>query len=197
MKLASIFLLLSASFWETKAPSEWSEEELIRMFTDSPWAQMVQPPGSADAHGEAVQVYLASAGPMQQAEKEKQRRYVRKQHQEEDPLTIEARLWAEDNQATQIVLAVRAMHNKEFDDARETRRMEEESIMHVGRKKFKMTGHFPPTNNDPYLRMAFPRQVTETDKSITFDLYIPGARPPFRSVEFKVKDLILKGKLEL
>jgi hypothetical protein len=45
--------------------------------------------------------------------------------------------------------------------------------------------------------MAFPRQVSESDKSIEFDLYIPGVTPPYRTVEFRVKDMILKGKLEL
>jgi hypothetical protein len=69
--------------------------------------------------------------------------------------------------------------------------------MRVGRKKYKMTGHFPPTQNDVYLRMAFPRQVLESDKSVVFELYVPGLTPPFRTVEFRVKDMIVKGKLEL
>jgi hypothetical protein len=67
----------------------------------------------------------------------------------------------------------------------------------VGRKKFKMTGNFPPTERDPYLRIAFPREVQASDKTVTFELYVPGATPPYRSVEFKVKDMMVNGKLEM
>jgi hypothetical protein len=199
MKLLAMLLMLSASFWETKAPADWTDEELLRLFTDSPWAQMAGAAAQAESHAAAVQLYLATAEPMQEAEKERQRRYVRKGNQPmvESPMDTEYRLWLEDNRATQIVLAVRIPRTKDFDDAGQAKRMEEESIMRVGRKKFKMTGHFPPTQNDVYLRMAFPRQVSESDKSIEFDLYLPGVTPPFRTVEFRVKDMVTKGKLEL
>jgi hypothetical protein len=200
MKLLAMLLMLSASFWETKAPADWTDEELLRLFTDSPWAQMAGAAAAqAESHAAAVQLYLSTAAPMQEAEKERQRRYVRKSNQPmvESPMDTEYRLWLEDNRATQIVLAVRIPRTKDFDDAGQTKRMEEESIMRVGRKKFKMTGHFPPTQNDVYLRMAFPRQVSESDKSIEFDLYLPGVTPPFRTVEFRVKDMVTKGKLEL
>ena len=69
--------------------------------------------------------------------------------------------------------------------------------MIVGRKKYKMTGHFPPSAGDPYLRIAFPREVTAADKSVNFELYVPGVGIPFRSVEFRVKDMTVKGKLEI
>jgi len=199
MNLLAMLLMLSASFWETKAPADWTDDELLRMFTNSPWAQMVGAAVQAESHGSEAQVYLATAGPMQEAEKERQRRYVRKGNRpvEESPMDIEYRLWMEDNHATQIVLAVRIPRTKDFDDAGQTKRLEEESIMRVGRKKYKMTGHFPPTQNDVYLRMAFPKQVSEGDKSIEFDLYLPGLTPPYRTVEFRVKDMIVKGKLEL
>ena len=49
--------------------------------------------------------------------------------------------------------------NNAFSDNRETRQMEQECVMRVGRKKLKMTGHFPPSPGDPYLRLAFPREV--------------------------------------
>lgn len=194
-----MLLMLSASFWETKAPADWTEEELLRLFTDSPWAQMVEASAQAESHGSAVEIFLATAGPMQDAEKERQRRYVRKSNLPavESPMDTEYRLWLEDNQATQIVLAVRIPRTKDFDDAGQVKRMEDQSIMRVGRKKYKMTGHFPPTANNVYLRMAFPRQVTESDKSIEFDLYLPGVTPPYRMVEFRVKDMVVKGKLEL
>jgi len=199
MKLLGMLLMLSASFWETKAPADWTEEELLRLFTDSPWAQMAAGASQVESHGAAVQVYLATAGPMQEAERERQRRYVRKSNRpvEESPMDTEYRLWLEDNRATQIVLAIRIPRTKDFDAAGQTKRMEEESIMRVGRRKYKTTGHFPPTANDVYLRLAFPRQVTGSDKSLEFDLYLPGVTPPFRTVEFRVKDMIVKGKLEL
>jgi hypothetical protein len=160
---------------------------------------MAEATGGKDSHGTPVQVYIATAGPMQEAEKERMRRYVRKGNAPivETPMETEYRLWLEDNRAAQIVLAARIPRTKDFDDAAQTKRMEEESFMRVGRKKYKMTGHFPPTANDVYLRMAFPRQVSEGDKSVSFDLYLPGVTPPYRSVEFRVRDMIVKGKLEL
>ena len=200
MPLAAIFLLFAASFWETKAPADWTDDELIRLFTDSPWAQMADAAGVKEAHGVPVQVFLATAGPMLEAEKQRQVRYFRKRNgppPSEDPMAIEYRLWLEDNHAKQIVLAVRIARTKDFDDGADTRRMEEECVMQVGRRKYKLTGNFPPTGGDVYLRLAFPREVKETDKSVLFDLYLPGVTPPYRSAEFKVKDMIVKGKLEM
>ena len=43
--------------------------------------------------------------------------------------------------------------------------------------------------------MAFPRQVAESDKPVVFELYVPGLTSPFRTVEFRVKDMVVKGKL--
>lgn len=194
-----MLLMLSASFWETKAPADWTDEELLRLFTDSPWAQMVAASAQQESHGSAVEVFLATAGPMEEAEKERERRYVRKSNRPaaESPMDTEYRLWLEDNRAAQIVLAVRIPRTRDFDDAGQVKKMEDESIMRVGRRKYKMTGHFPPTANNVYLRMAFPRQVSEGDKSIEFDLYLPGVTPPYRMVEFRVKDMLVKGKLEL
>ena len=51
--------------------------------------------------------------------------------------------------------------------------------MQVGARKIKMTGHFPPTSRDPYLRMAFPRQPLGDEKTLTFALYIPGLAAAF------------------
>jgi hypothetical protein len=195
----AMLLFLCASFWVVKAPADWTDNELLVLFTDSPWAQMAQ--GAVqDSHGLPVQVYIATAGPMQAGEKERQRRYVRKGNgasPAESPMDTEYRLWLEDNIAKQIVVAVRIPRTKDFDDAAQTRRMEDETVMRVGRKKIKMSGNFPPTQKDPYLRIAFPREVQATDKVVTFELYVPGVTPPYRAVEFKVKDMIVNGKLEL
>jgi hypothetical protein len=199
MSLAAIFLFLAASFWETKAPADWTDNELVQMFTDSPWGQMVQASAQAESHSAPVDIFLATAGPIVEAENERERRFMRKRNGPpvEDPMAEEYQAWLEDNKATQIVVAARIPRTKAFDDGQQTKRMEDDSIMRVGRKRYKMTGNFPPTERDPYLRLAFPRQVSEADKMVTFELYLPGVAPPYRTVEFKVKDLMLKGKLEL
>ena len=195
----AMLLFLAASFWETKAPADWTDNELLILFTDSPWAQMVDS-SVKDTHGAPVQVYLASAAPMQAGEKERERRYIRKGNgtpPPESPMDIEYRLWLEDNLSKQIVVAVRIPRTKDFEDGAQTKRMEDDTIMHVGHKKFKMTGNFPPTQRDPYLRIAFPREVQASDKTVTFELYVPGATPPYRTADFKVKDMLVNGKLEL
>jgi hypothetical protein len=198
MTLLAMLLMLAASFWESKAPADWSDKELLVLFTDSPWAQMAEA-SVKDSHGAPVQVYIATAGPMQAAEKERERRYIRKGNgpPAESPMDTEYRLWLEDNLSKQIVVAVRIARTKDFDDGAQTKRMEDDTVMRVGRKKFKMTGNFPPTQRDPYLRVAFPREVQASDKTVTFELYVPGATPPYRTVEFKVKDMIVKGQLEM
>ncbi|HUA82902.1 MAG TPA: hypothetical protein VMB85_03520 [Bryobacteraceae bacterium] len=194
--LVTMALLGAAPFWETKAPADWTEDELITLFTNSPWAQMVEAPAGSPAP--PVQVYLATAGPMQQGEAERDRRYRRKRpHEQTDEMTLEYRAWLRENGAQSIVLAIAIPKGQDALAEQDSQRMEDECVMHVGRRKFKMTGHFPPTGSDPYLRLAFPRQVKESDKSVSFDLYLPGVPIPYRSVEFRVKDMIMNGKLEI
>jgi hypothetical protein len=145
-----------------------------------------------------VLVRLATAAPIEQAEAEQARRASLRRKQPENPAdALEYRLWMEDNRATQIVLAIQLPTNQGLLDDREVRRMEDESVLNAGKRKIKITGHFPPSAADPFLRLAFPRQVQLSDKTITFDLYLPGVSAPFRSVEFKLKDLLVSGKLEL
>jgi hypothetical protein len=167
------------------------------MLTDSPWAQNAQGPGAASS----ILVFLATAAPMQQAEQERERRARLKRPSqeptEEDLLVQEYKTWLDENRTTQLVLAIRIPDTKAFSDEREVRRMEEESVMRLGRKKIKMTGHFPPSLSDPYLRIAFPREVKLSDKNLSFDLYLPGVSIPYRTVEFTLKDMLIRGKLEL
>jgi len=194
MNWLALLLLFAAPFWESKAPADWSEAELVQMFTDCPWAQPLT--GPANAPG--VAAYLATAGPMEIAERERDRRYKRKRPQAApDLLAEEYRVWLEDNRATHIVLAIPIQDARAFTDGQDTQRMEDESVMRLGRKKIKMTGHFPPSPGDPYLRLAFPREATASEKTITFELYLPGIAIPFRTVEFRVKDMVVKGKLEM
>ncbi|MBZ5600763.1 MAG: hypothetical protein LAO79_00485 [Acidobacteriia bacterium] len=194
MNFLALVLLFAAPFWEAKAPADWSEEELAQMFTDSPWAQALVAPASAPA----VPAYFATAAPMAKAELERDRRHrAKRPDAPPDLLAEEYRAWFEENRATQIVLAIPTGNARAFDDSQSTREMEEQSVMRIGRRKIKMSGHFPPSPGDPYLRIAFPREVKENDKTVTFDLYIPGVAIPFRTVEFRVKDMIVNGKLEM
>jgi len=193
----ALLFLFAAPFWEAKAPADWTDSEVALLLTDSPWAQPLTAAGNGN--GAPVQMYFATALPMQQAERERDRRFKRKRPgpPQTDELAAEYRVWMEENRATQIVIAVAVGNNPAFSNDQETRQMEQECVMRVGRKKFKITGHFPPTANDPYLRLAFPRQVGPADKTISFDLYLPGVELPYRSAEFPVKDMSLKGKPEM
>jgi hypothetical protein len=198
MKFLLPLLFFAGQFWEDKPAHDWTDAEVVKMITDSPWAQMVPAPG---ANAPPMQVYLATAAPADQAELERERRY-RNHHPKtgDEPgelLVEEYRTWLKENRATQIVLAIGTGEAGAFFEEKETRQMEQESVMRIGRKKYKMTGHFPPSAGDPYLRLAFPRAATASDKTITFDLYIPGISMGARSADFTVKDMIVKSKLEM
>lgn len=194
MMLFALFLLLSGDFWD-KPPSEWSQAQLIQMLTDSPWAQMAGAPGVSGAAG-PVQVMIATARPIELAEAEAKRRTpAAKKEADADDMKQEYLHWLQDNRSTQIVVAVAAHLSGAYSDEREMQTMQNECVMRIGRKKYKMTGYFPPSKDDPYLRLAFPREVKETDKSVSFDLYIPGIGIGYRSVEFSVKDMTVDGKL--
>jgi hypothetical protein len=194
MNYFALLFWLAAPFWETSAPADWTDAQLKGLLTNSPWAQFVGIAGNSPAP--MIQVLVATAGPIEQGEAEWDRRFTKKKAGP-DLMKEEYRVWLQDNRASQIVLAISAGKNQQLSDEGEIRRMEEQSVMIVGRKKYKMTGHFPPSEGDPYLRIAFPREVTANDKIVTFELYVPGVGAPFRSAEFKVKDMIVKGKLEI
>ena len=171
-----LLMLFAGPFWESRPPAEWSDTELEDLLKDSPWAQMVEAGGQTTSS--PVQIYLATAAPVALGEAERdlraKRRSPPKAKPVEDPFAEEYRAWLEDNRDSQIIVAVLVGMNPAFSDQREVHKMEEESVMRVGRKKLKMTGHFPPSPSDPYLRMAFPRQVTVNDKTVSFELYLPG-----------------------
>lgn len=190
MLAAFLLLALSAKpFWETKPPAEWTDQQVRELISDSPWAQPAQSPLEAGG----IPVYLATARPIQEAERELLRRSSR-QRPEEDPSAEEYRQFLRENQGTHIILAVRL---PVWIREAEAKKMEEECLLKVGRKKYKMVGHFPPTPGDPYLRLVFPRAVGTSDKAFTFELYLPLAPSPYRTVEFRVKDLMYKGVPEM
>jgi hypothetical protein len=197
LEILLTLLLAAAPFWEAKGPAAWSDEELGKMLTDSPWAQVAPGPS---ANLPAVQVYLATAKPIQLAEAEQERRAKAKlkgKAPEADPFAEEYAAWLAENSRDQIILAIRTGNHRAFNDTKELDQLEKESVLRVGRKKIPMTGYFPPSERDPFLRIAFPRQVQASDKTVRFELYIPGVAGPFRSVEFKLEALKFGGRLEL
>ncbi len=137
----------------------------------------------------AVQVYLATAAPMRQAEAELARRRGK-------PLNDEYVEYLAHDGANKLIVAIAYKNLTALADGDEARHMEEESVMRVGHQKFKMEGHFPPEPSDPYLRLVYPRVATERDKNVTFELYLPGYGP-YHEAEFRVRDMIYKGKLEM
>jgi len=68
--------------------------------------------------------------------------------------------------------------------------------MKVGRKKYQMVGHFSATPLDKFLRLVYPRLVTPVDKTVVFELYLP-VTVPYHEAEFRVSDMLYKGKLEM
>jgi hypothetical protein len=178
--------MLAAPFWETKTPAEWSEDQLRILLTDSPWAQAV-------AKGES-HAFLATARPIEDTEREIWRRRQSKGSQPPDPEYTD--FLAED-QGRHIVLAISYGNPKPLADAGEAKRMEEESVLKIGKKKYKITGHFPPTPRDPYLRLVYPREIGPNDKSLVFELYLPGTSGSYQMVEFRVKELLYHGKPEM
>jgi hypothetical protein len=185
----------AAPFWESKPPAEWTRAELARMLSDSPWAQAA----SFDSRmggASPVRALLATAQPMRDAEEQARLRAARRP---DAPLGIdeEYRRFLRSDSARHIVLAIAGATAEGMANGDETRQMEKECVMRVGRKKYKMTGHFPPSSGDPYLRLIYPRAVADSDKEVVFEVYVPGAVPPYREAFFKVRDLFYKGKLEM
>jgi hypothetical protein len=193
----ALLCVLAGPFWSDKPPSEWTDEEIGQLLTNSPWAQSVQ--GAAQIP--AVDIYLATAGPVRQAEEESRLRAQKNvtpgPEPAADPAADEYSQWMDENRATQIILAIRVNDPGAYENDKELDRFEKESVMRVGRKKVLMTGYFPPTAADPFLRIAFPRDVGLADRQVRFELYIPGILGPFRGIEFRLDRMMVNGKLEL
>ncbi len=206
--LVVALLLLVEPFWQVKPPMEWTDIELAQFLADSPWAQMSAQPGKAQVGknagtGQPIQVYLATAGPVVKAVAERDRR-AELRHPgitkalADDPLSEERAVWFADNRERHIIVAARVGNNDAFSTEAETRRLEQDSAMESGRGRVKLSAYFPPTSTDPHLYLAFPRDVVlPTDKIVSFELYLPGAPGPYRTLQFKVKDLLVDGKLEM
>jgi hypothetical protein len=192
--LLCALLAVPLPFWESKAPHDWTDTEIAALLNDSPWARAAVAQGILSQSG--IQTYLSSALPVQEAEAELRRRRQIRNRPERPVETDEYLDYLKQHKAESIVLTVSFPDPLQLADAKEAKRLEEECFLKVGRKKYKMTGHFPPTPDDPYLRLVFPRQLGPKDKTLEFDLYLPGAPDPYRIAEYVVKELMYKGKLE-
>ena len=201
-------LLCADPFWQTKPALEWTDAELSQFLADSPWAQMAAQPGKAQVgknagQGQPVQIYLATAGPVVKALAERGRRMELRRPGitkalAEDPLSEERAAWFADHRAAYIIVAARVGNNSAFSIDKETSRMERDSVMEAGRIQVKVSATFPPTETDPHVYLAFLREpVAAADKDLSFGLYLPGVPAPYRSVTFKIKEMMVDGKLEM
>jgi hypothetical protein len=187
--LLPLLFFLAQPFWEAKPPERWSDGEIQTIRHDSPWAQVAGP-------DPAVVVYLATAAPIEMAEGELRLRMKKNASRMPEP-DPDYTGYLLENRQNQFVLAIAYPTLKGLGKAEENRQMEEECVMVIGRKTYHFTGHFPPTPSDPVLRLIFNREVKGTDKAVSFRLYLPGLNFPEREVEFRVKDLMFQGKLEM
>lgn len=181
--------LAAAPFWEARPPGAWSTEEIRQLLSDSPWGQVVTGP----LGDRGVVVYLATARPVLEAERELVRRGLRRAPAEGSP-SGEYEAFLRENQGRVIVLAVRLAQLPALEHEAERRRMEQDCVLRVGRRKYRLTGHFPPTPDDPCLRLVFPRQAGPADKTLRFDLYLPGVPHPDRWAEFRFSRMKYRGE---
>jgi hypothetical protein len=193
-KWLMLMLLAATPFWETAQPEEWTEEQLIEFFQQSPWVQ----PAEA-AQGQGVQTFLATAAPVQAAELELRRRRIKKLPGGEapvDPAWEEYREFLERDGGKYIVLAV-AIPVEATQEAEEMALMENQSVMKLGKRKVKMSGYFPPSSSDPYTRLIFPRGGTDEVKELVFELFLPGTGTPYRTAVYPRKQLSYRGAVAM
>jgi len=183
-------ILLSFAFWD-KPPEQWSQDQVETILTASPWAKIVEATGRSGSA--PILMYVASAEPLRLAEEQLRIRDKKPRH--EDILAEDYRAWLAEDAGKHIVLAIRVIDPRGFDDEKEVKQMENDSSLKIGRKKVKMDGHFPPSSTDPFVRLAFLKDGTENEKTLQFEVYIPGAPLPYRNVEFSTRNMIYKGKV--
>ena len=191
---ALLTLLTATPFWDTIDVKQWSEEQLLDFFGNSPWSQ----PAESTA-GNGVLTFLATSKPVQLAEVEKRRRQMKKVagiDVIQDPAWDEFQEFLERDTAKYIVLAV-AIPAEATREASEMSLMENQSVMKLGKQKIKMSGYFPPSPTDPYTRLIFPRAGTEKAKELVFELFLPGTGTPYRQVYYPTKGMNYRGRLEM
>lgn len=183
-------LALAPPFWETKPPQEWTPAEVNQLLSESPWAQLSSGTGRNPNDAPPVQIYIASAAPVRAAEK-MARRFAKRVAT--DPLYEEYLAFLEEDQGKSIIVAIRYADRAQMEQSAEVRRMEE-SVLRAGKKKIRLSGHFPPSSSDPYLRLVFPKELDAGDKTVTFQLYLPGVPLPFRQIQFDISKMVYQGK---
>jgi hypothetical protein len=183
----ALLFFLTQPFWETKPPEKWTDHEIDLMRISSPWTQTLGP-------APVLLVWLATAQPMEEAESEA-RLHRRNPMRQPDPDYVDF-LAANREKVFVLAVAYPTLTGlvKESDA---WKRVEKETAMRVGSKSYPVEGLFPPAPSDPALRLIFPRQVRDSDKSVYFQLYLPGLPFPEREAEFRVKDLSYHGKLTM
>jgi hypothetical protein len=182
----ALFFFLAQPFWETKPPEKWTDREIDTVLHSSPWVEAAGPEP-------AVLVYFATAAPIEEAEAQ-----LRARASQPAPMLDPDYLdYVRDNRDHAFILGIPFSKLNGLGNAGENKRMQTESRMKVGKKTYQILGHFPPTPTDPVLRLVFPREVKSTDKTVEFQLYIPGVPFPERDVLFYVKDLVFHDKVEM
>ena len=189
---AAIASAAGEPFWERRSPREWSDAEVAQMLEESPWVQQALGPRGDAA---MVRVYLATARPIRDAEAEAARRGTAPPL--EDPDEDEYREFLAENEGRYVVLAVEFTNAQSLDNPATRKHLEARCLMRSGRKTSRITGHFPPSPSDPFLRLVFPRAIDGRSDRLTFDLYLPGVDPPYRRVEYRLRELRYKGRLEM
>jgi hypothetical protein len=184
--LVAALFFLASPFWETKPPETWTTGEIETIRRESPWAQEIGP-------APKVLAYLATAAPIEAAEAEARVRLTNPLAEPEP----DYRDFLRQKRDQFFVLAIPYTNRSAFTQSAEVSRMEEETAMLIGRKRFRLAGHFPPVAEDPVLRLVFPREVEPADKQVVFRLYLPGVEFPDREATFRVKDLLYHGKLAM
>jgi len=197
------WLQTTAPLWESKTAAESTDEELAVLLTSSPWAQMHQlslPAAKGAPSGgfanPAVHLFLATATPVREAERELRRRKIQASADPESASHSEFEEFLEANPGRYIVLAVRVLRPELLERPSAVRKMEQESRLKIGSRNYELVGYFLPTRDDPYLRLIFPREVREADTELRFELYLPGVPLPFRTVRFELDKLAWRGRPE-
>lgn len=182
-------------FWQDLPPERWSDRDLHDFLHESPWAHAAE--ASSPLGSTGVQTYLGSAAVVRAAELELRRRTRPRQDPAESAELDEYDLYLKEAKKKTIVLVVALSDWTKMSDAEESDTMQKESLLKIGRRKYRLEGHFPPTPSDPYLRLVFPREIRESDKSLVFELYVPGAPGPYRQVEYDLREMRRDGNLDL
>lgn len=209
MSVVVLLALFAAPFWEAKPPAEWSDQELKAFLNSSPWVQVdrvriegLNGPGDRNSGPEdpletGVRISLASAQPVREAEQEWRKRHPPVGDAAEDAYASEFYEFMNSNPGKYIALAMRLERPQRLEKEKQTAELEKRCELRIGKRRYKLVGHFLPSPGDPYLRLIFPRELKPEDEALEFTLYLPGIALAHRQVTFALKQLTFKGNLEL